>query len=177
MGRSLRSSRFLILLIIMLLNITFRPSVVSAQGSISVSITSPQNNANLSGMQTVTVMASSSGGVIASVSAFYVQGTIPNVIPGATWTICPCTTNWDTSKVDNGTYQLYAQAFDSQGSSQNSTAITVHIQNGAVAGAPVLTPGSGALLVVILALAAVGVMILYRSRSRKGLKLPNASTR
>ncbi len=159
------------LLIVLLIPAAFPPSIVLAQPS--VSITTPSNNANLAGTYTVTVMASAPNGV-SFVELFYQQG--GGVVQGeiAIWSKAPYTTNWDTTKVANGTYQLYAKAGDNTGNNATSAMVTVKIVNGAGAGTPVLSPGSGGLLILVLALVGIGGLILYRNRSRRNLKLPSA---
>ena len=172
MSRSSLVLRLQACLLFVLLVPAVLPSItVLAQPS--VSITSPSNNANLAGTYTVTVMASAPGVGVSFVELFYQQG--GGVVQGeiAIWSKAPYTTNWDTTKVANGTYQLYAKAGDNMGSNATSALVTVNIVNGAGA-APVLSPGSGGLLLVILALVAIGGFILYRSRSRRSLKLPRA---
>lgn len=160
-----------ILIIVLLIPAAF--PLGSALAQPIVSITSPSNNANLAGTYTVTVMASASDHV-AFVELFYEQG--GGVVQGeiAFWYQPPYTTNWDTTKVANGTYQLYAKAGDNTGNNATSSLVTVNIVNGAGAGTPVLSPGSGGLLLLILALVGIGGFILYRSRSRRSLKLPSA---
>ncbi len=159
------------LIIILLVPAAFPSTAVLAQPS--VSITSPSYNANLAGTSTVTVMASAPNGV-SFVELFYQQG--GGVVQGeiAIWSKAPYTTNWDTTKVANGTYQLYAKAGDNTGNNATSALVKVNIVNGVGAGTPVLSPGSGGLLILILALVGVGGLILYRSRSRRSLKLPSA---
>ncbi len=140
----------------------------------SVSITDPRNNDNLQGTATITVMASDPDDLVAFVELFYQQGVLVNEIsPPKVKT--PYTWNWNTSTVDNGTYQLFAKASDTNGNNANSTPITVHIQNGAATGTPAFSPGSLGILAIILAIAAIGVMVLYRRRSLRSLKPPRAS--
>lgn len=167
---SLRLVRLQAFLLIVLLQGTFHFNAVLAQPT--VSITSPSNGAILHGTFTVMVSASSPDH-IAFVEAFYQQGVVQGEI-GITATT-PYSFDWDTTKLDNGTYQLYAKAVDNNGQNATSSSITVTVQNGA-AGAPTLSPSSLGLLAVILVLIAVSVMIIYRGRSRRSLKLPSTST-
>jgi hypothetical protein len=126
-------------------------------------------------MVTISVMASDPDDLVAFVELFYQQGLLPTEIspPKAQ---APYTWNWDTNQVNNGTYTLFAKAGDTNGNNATSQVVTVHVQNGAT-GAPTFSPGSISLLAVIVALAAVGVMVLYRGRSRRSLKLLQTSAK
>ncbi len=161
-------------MIVLILQAAFHSSYALAQTTPpTVTITSPSNNARLNGLVTVTVQATSPDG-IASVEVLYTQGIVSQDIPPGPRLQIPYSWNWNTSLVENGTYMLKAQAFDYYGNNATSTPITVTIANGP-AGAPALTPGSIGLLVVVVALAAVGVMVLYRKRSHQNLNLPRTS--
>jgi Big-like domain-containing protein len=174
MGHPSFPVRMQVIIIVLILQTAFHSSYVSAQTTLpTVSITAPKSNAFLNGMVTVTVQAYSPNG-IASVDVIYTQGIISQDIPPGPKLQSPYTWNWNTSSVDNGTYTLQAQAFDNNGNNATSTPITVTIANGPP-GAPALTPGSLGLLVVVVALAAIGVMVLYRKRSRGSLNLPKTS--
>ncbi len=174
MKRSSIMLRFQILLIVLMLQAAFHSNYALAQTTPpSVSITSPTKNAILKGTVTVTVQASSPDGIIAYVEVFYIQGTFPQDIPPGPKAQGPYTWTWDTSTVENGTYTLQAQAVDDYGNSATSE-FNVTVANGPPS-APALTPGSLGVLVVIVALAAIGVMILYRRRSKSNLNLPRTS--
>lgn len=161
-----------VLIIVLTLLAAFHTDYALAQTTPpTVSITSPKNNASLNGLITITVQASSPDG-IASVEVLYSQGIVSQDIPPGPKLQIPYSWTWNTSTVENGTYTLQAQAFDYYGNNATSTPITVTIANGP-AGAPALTPGSLGLLVVVVVLAAVGVMILYRKRPRGSLNLPS----
>ncbi len=165
-----RSTQFQAFLLIFLLQGAFHFNAVLGQPT--VSITSPSNGATLHGTFTVVVSASSPDH-IAFVEAFYQQGVVQGEI-GITATI-PYNFDWDTTKLENGTYQLYAKAVDNNGLNATSSTVTVTVQNG-VTGAPTLSPSALGLLTIILVLIAVSVMVIYRSRSRRSLKLPSTST-
>ncbi len=171
MKRSSLLLRMHILLVVLILPAAFHSNYALAQTTPpSVAFVTPTNLATLKGTVTVTVQASSPDGIIAYVEVFYIRGTIPQDISPGPKAKGPYTWTWDTSTVDNGTYTLQAQATDEFGNSATKE-INITVANGPP-GAPALTPGSIGLLVVVLALAAVGVMILYRRRSRGTLNLP-----
>ena len=173
MGHSHTLLRVQSLIIVLILQAAFHSSPVMAQTTPpSVSITSPTKNTVLRGFVTVTVQAYSPNG-IHSVEVLYTQGLISQDIPPGPKLQTPYTWNWNTSAVGNGTYTLQAQAFDNNGNSATS-AINVTVANGP-SSAPALTPGSLGLLVVIVVLAMIGVMILYKKRTRSTLNLPRAS--
>ncbi len=166
--------RMQLIIIVLILPTAFYSNYALAQTTPpTVSITSPTKNASLKGFVTITVQATSPDG-IASVEVLYTQGIVSQDIPPGPKLQAPYSWNWNTSTVDNGTYTLQAQAFDNNGNNATSTPITVTIANGPP-GAPALIPGSLGLLVVVVALAAVGVMVLYRKRSRSSLNLPRTS--
>lgn len=161
-----------VLLFILLLLGALQVKQVSAQPS--VSITAPKSGDILAGMYTITVMAAApNDNGIAYVEVFYQYGITPGEI-GIT-AKAPYTFTWDTTKVDNGTYGLYAKAAANDGANGTSPTITVSVVNG-VAAAPTLSSGSIGILIVILALVGIASMVIYRSQSQKRLKLPGVTT-
>lgn len=87
-----------------------------------VAITSPVNNANLTGTVEVTMNATSNIG-IAKV-ALYIDSVLY-----ATDTTSPYIISVDTTKLSNGAHTLYAIAYDTQNNSTKSGSITVQAQN------------------------------------------------
>lgn len=88
----------------------------------AVALTSPSNNATVSGIITVNAGASDNVGV--SKVEFYTN----NVLVYAS-NVPPYSFNWDTTSVANGNYTLRAKAFDNAGNSSFSLAVTVTVDN------------------------------------------------
>ena len=88
----------------------------------TISITSPANDATVSGSVNVTANASDNVGV-ARVE-FYVDSVLQN-----TDTISPYGFTWDSTKVANGNNSIDARAFDAAGNKQADT-VTVTVKNG-----------------------------------------------
>jgi hypothetical protein len=87
-----------------------------------VSISSPTNGAHISGGVTVSVSASDNVGV--SKVELYING-----ILYANDSTEPYNFSWDTSRYNNGAYNLEAVAYDSSGNIGESTLITVYVDN------------------------------------------------
>ncbi|WP_224957108.1 Ig-like domain-containing protein [Geomonas subterranea] len=87
----------------------------------AVAITSPSNNATVSG--TVTVSANASDNVGVTKVNFYRSGVLI-----ATSTSAPYRFNWNTKTVPNGSYSLTATAYDAAGNTQSSQ-IAVNVKN------------------------------------------------
>ncbi|MGH8371921.1 MAG: Ig-like domain-containing protein, partial [Gammaproteobacteria bacterium] len=104
----------------------------------AVSITSPPNDADLSGTVTVSASATSSTG-IASVR-FELDG---GSGPSATLTQSPYSVSWDTSDVSPGQHTLTAIATDTSGNVATSTIINVHVEGPAPPPSPGPGPGNG----------------------------------
>jgi hypothetical protein len=90
----------------------------------TVSISSPTNNATVSGTTTISASASENGGSIANVQ-FKLDGS--NL--GSPDTSAPYTYSWDTTSVSNGTYSLSAVATDSAGNPTTSSSVSVTVDN------------------------------------------------
>ncbi|MDD2852241.1 MAG: Ig-like domain-containing protein, partial [Desulfuromonadaceae bacterium] len=88
----------------------------------TVAMTSPVNNAVLSG--TATISAGASDNVSVSRVEFYGNG----VLLYAT-NVSPYNFSWDTRTVSNGTYTINAWAFDNAGNSTQSSSVTVTVNN------------------------------------------------
>jgi len=88
----------------------------------SVSITSPVNNATISG--TVSVAAGASDNVGVSKVEFYLNGSLQ-----ATSTASPFTFNLNTLSFANGSYVLAAKAYDAAGNIGTSTSVAVLVSN------------------------------------------------
>ena len=88
----------------------------------TVSITSPANNATVSGIQTVTVNATDNKSV--SLVTFVIDGQT-----GATSPNAPFSFSWDTTKLTNGTHTIAAIATDSDNLSATSATVTVTVNN------------------------------------------------
>ncbi len=86
----------------------------------TVSISSPTNNAAISGTVTISTNASDTVGV--SKVEFYVNGSVM-----ATDTSTPYVYSWDTSAVAAGTYSLMAKAYDAAGNVAQSGTVTVSV--------------------------------------------------
>jgi beta-glucosidase len=89
----------------------------------TVGITSPANNAVLSG--NVTITANANDDVAVSTVQFRVDG----VNLGTPDASSPYSIGWDTSSASNGTHQLTASATDTSGNVGNSSVVTVTVSN------------------------------------------------
>jgi len=88
----------------------------------AVTMTSPANNATLSG--TVTVSSSASDNVGVTLVEFYSNGVLLYAS-----NVAPYNYNWDTTKVANGNYSLYSIAKDNAGNTKQSSSVTVTVNN------------------------------------------------
>lgn len=92
----------------------------------TVSISTPQPGATVSGIITVSAAASDNVGV--TEVAFFANGT-----PIGTDTTAPYNTTWDTTAVADGSVDLTATATDAAGNTGNATTVTVTVDNSAPA--------------------------------------------
>ena len=90
----------------------------------TVSITSPVANATISGTQTITATAASSGSSVAGVQ-FKVDG----VNVGPEDTVAPYTTSWNTTTATNASHVLTAVARSNNGISTTSSSVNVTVNN------------------------------------------------
>jgi hypothetical protein len=88
----------------------------------TVSVTAPASNAKVSGTTSVTATASDNVGV--SRVEFYVNGVVK-----ATDTASPYTYSWNTTTIANGSYTLYAKAYDAANNVKQSASVTVTVNN------------------------------------------------
>jgi hypothetical protein len=88
----------------------------------TVAITSPANNATLSGIVTINAGASDNVGV--SKVEFY-----SNSVLIFASNVAPYSFSWDTKAVANGGYNLIAKAFDNAGNISSSSTVTVSVSN------------------------------------------------
>ena len=86
------------------------------------SITSPSNNATISGVISVSISASDNVGV--SKVELYINGNLY-----ASDSSSPYTFSWDTTKYANGNYTLTATAYDGSGNVGQSATVTVTVLN------------------------------------------------
>ena len=97
------------------------------------SLTSPINNASISGTTTITANASDNVGV-AKVE-FYENGTLL-----AATNVSPYSYSWNTMSVPNGSYTLNAKAYDASGNIGQSTNVSVTVNNSSAdTSAPTIT--------------------------------------
>ena len=89
----------------------------------AITISSPANNAQLSGIVTVTADANDNVGVTG------VQFLVDGVNTGVQDTAAPYGLSWDTRTVTNGGHTLTARAFDAAGNSTLSSPIAVNVAN------------------------------------------------
>ncbi|HZV81616.1 MAG TPA: Ig-like domain-containing protein, partial [Geobacteraceae bacterium] len=107
-------------------NVTQSSSTVNVVSDITppkVTMTSPANNATLSG--TVTISSSASDNVGVSLVEFYCNGVLlysSNMVPYSY--------SWDTTTVANGNYAIVAIAHDNAGNITQSSSVTVTVNNG-----------------------------------------------
>jgi beta-mannanase len=93
----------------------------------NVSLTGPTNGQTVSG--TITLAASAKDDVAVSKVEFYISGKIAG--PGVT--ASPYNYSWDTTTVANGSYQLWAKAYDTAGNVGTSATVAVTVSNTAPA--------------------------------------------
>ncbi|QEM68656.1 hypothetical protein FO488_11130 [Geobacter sp. FeAm09] len=88
----------------------------------TAALTAPTSNATVSGTVTVTATASDNVGV--SRVDFYVNGTLRASVNSS-----PYSFSWNTTADANGSYSLYAKAYDAAGNSAATSTITVTVNN------------------------------------------------
>ncbi len=88
----------------------------------AVSISSPANNATVSG--TVSLTASASDNVGVSRVEYFANGALLSAT-----NVAPFSYNWSSNSVANGTYSLTAKAYDAAGNVGQSSAVSVTITN------------------------------------------------
>jgi hypothetical protein len=103
-------------------NIVSVPELVSP----TVSLSSPANNASISG--TVSVTASASDNVGVTKVEFYVNGALQ-----ATDTSTPYLYSWNTTSLAAGSYALMAKAYDAAGNVGQTSNVTVNVVNDSTA--------------------------------------------
>ena len=97
-------------------------NVVADTTAPTVAISSPANNASVSGAAVISVSASDNVGV--SKVELYV-----NAVLQATDTASPYTFSWNTATLANGSYALTAKAYDAAGNVVQSSSVTVSVNN------------------------------------------------
>ena len=103
-------------------------NTVADISSPTVSVTSPANSATVSGTVSITTSAADNVGV--TKVEMYVNGVLL-----ATDTAAPYSFSWDTTAYTNGTYTLYAKAYDAAGNVGQSSSVTVTVSNTVIASA------------------------------------------
>jgi len=93
----------------------------------TISITSPADNAIVSGPVSVTAEASDNSGVVTKVE-FYVNGKLK-----ATDTSSPYDYSWGTSAIPAGTYTLMTKAYDAAGNTKQSANVSVTLSKEQIA--------------------------------------------
>lgn len=88
----------------------------------TVNVTSPANNAVISG--TVSILATASDNVGVTKVEFYVSGVLVN-----TETTAPYSYNWDTTSYANGSYTIRAKSYDANGNVGLSENVAVTVNN------------------------------------------------
>lgn len=101
---------------------TVSVSVVNDTTAPTVSLTSPANNATVSGTTTITASASDNVGV--SKVEFYRSGTLLYAT-----NVAPFSYAWNTTGVTNGSYTMTAKAYDNTGNVATSTNVLVTVNN------------------------------------------------
>lgn len=88
----------------------------------TVALTSPANNATLSGTATISSSASDNVGV--TMVEFYANGTFLSAS-----NVAPYSYNWDTRGVGDGYYSILVKAYDNAGNSTQSSTVRVTVNN------------------------------------------------
>jgi len=101
---------------------TVSVSVVRDTAIPTVSLTSPANNATVSG--TVAITASAADNVGVSKVEYY-----KNNVLLAAGNVAPYSSNWNTASESNGTHTITAKAYDATGNIGQSSAVTVTVNN------------------------------------------------
>jgi hypothetical protein len=101
----------------------------------TVSLTSPASGSTLSGP--VSIIATAQDNVAVSKVEFYIAGKAVSSVSAS-----PYNYAWDTTTVDNGSYQLSAKAYDAAGNVGTSSTLTVTVSNNTTTPPP---PTSGSL--------------------------------
>lgn len=96
--------------------------VVNDTTAPSVSLASPVNNATVSGTTTITANASDNVGV--NYVEFYANGSLVYVT-----NMAPYSYGWNTTTVNNGSYVIYAKAYDNAGNVAQSANVSVTVNN------------------------------------------------
>ena len=112
------------------LSLTFAVSSVDTTNPV-VSLTAPSNGAVVTGTSNITANASDAGGSNLSRVEFFVGGKLVD-----TKTTAPFTFGWNTLSIANGSYQIYAVAFDGAGNRTQSATVTVTVGNETTARKP-----------------------------------------
>jgi uncharacterized membrane protein len=88
----------------------------------TTSITSPANNATVSGTVTVTASASDNVGVVKV--EFYIDSVLKSTV-----TTSPYTFSWNTTTVANGSHTIFSKAYDAANNVGTSATVTVTVSN------------------------------------------------
>jgi len=88
----------------------------------TTSITSPANNATVSGTITVTASASDNVGVVKV--EFYIDSVLSSTV-----TTSPYNFSWNTTTVANGTHTIFSKAYDAANNVGTSATVTVTVSN------------------------------------------------
>jgi uncharacterized membrane protein len=100
----------------------------------TTSITSPANNATVSGTITVTASASDNVGVVKV--EFYIDSVLKSTV-----TTSPYTFSWNTNTVANGTHTIFSKAYDAANNVGTSATVTVTVSNTTPPQQLLLNPG------------------------------------
>jgi hypothetical protein len=87
-----------------------------------VTVTSPANNATINGI--VTIGSSASDNVGVTNVEFYCNGVLLYAS-----NVAPYSYSWDTTGLTNGTFAIFAKAYDNAGNSKQSPTVTVTVNN------------------------------------------------
>jgi vibriolysin len=90
----------------------------------TVSITEPANGSTVSGTVTVSASATDPDGTVARVVFTLPDGSTQ------TDTSSPYSVEWNSASVNNGSYQIRAQSFDTLGAASTTASVSVSVNNG-----------------------------------------------